>query len=202
VAVGAALEPFLPTPRVVRRENGGFALSANFPHAIGRLRQANGHFGVLARAYTYIRMHGAEGLRQMSDVAVLNANYLRVMLQDLYDLPYRRTCMHEFVLSGRRQKQLGVKTLDIAKRLIDYGFYPPTVYFPLIVEEAIMIEPTESETLDTLDAFASAMTQIATEAQDNPDLVRGAPYSREVGRLDEVRAARKPILRWQAGAEA
>jgi glycine dehydrogenase subunit 2 len=188
---------------VVRGDDGRFALRTDYPQSIGRMREFAGHVGVLVRAYTYIRMHGEEGLRQISDVAVLNANYLRVLLQDLYDLPYRRTCMHEVVLSGRRQKQHGVRTLDIAKRLIDFGFYPPTVYFPLIVDEAIMIEPTESETRDTLDAFVAAMTRIAREAEEDPDLVRSAPVSREIGRLDEVRAARQPVLRWSAnGASA
>ncbi len=196
VVVGEALEPFLPTPRVVLREDGQYGMDFDRPDSIGRMREFVGHFGVLVRAYTYIRMHGAEGLRQISDVAVLNANYLRVLLQDLYDLPYQRTCMHEFVLSGRRQKQLGVRTLDIAKRLIDYGFYPPTVYFPLIVDEAIMIEPTESETRDTLNSFVEAMTAIAREAEENPDLVHQAPTSQDIGRLDEVRAARQPVLRW------
>jgi len=196
VVVGEALEPFLPTPRVVRRADGSYGLDSSYPDSIGRMREFYGHFGVLVRAYTYIRMHGAEGLRQISDVAVLNANYLRVLLQAVYDLPYQRTCMHEFVLSGRRQKQQGVRTLDIAKRLIDYGFYPPTVYFPLIVEEAIMIEPTESETKDTLDAFARAMIEIAREVEQDPELVRTAPHTRELHRLDEVRAARKPVLRW------
>jgi len=197
VAVSAALEPFLPTPRVVQRADGTYTLDSNYPDSIGRMREFNGHFGVLVRAYTYIRMHGAEGLRQISETAVLNANYLRVLLSGLYDLPYNRTCMHEVVLSGRRQKQQhGVRTLDIAKRLIDYGFYPPTVYFPLIVEEAIMIEPTESETQGTLDAFADALRQIAREAEENPDLVHAAPTRTEIGRLDEVRAARKPVLRW------
>jgi glycine dehydrogenase subunit 2 len=199
VAAGEALAPFLPTPLVVRREDGRYGIDNERPDSIGRLREFLGHVGVLVRAYTYIRMHGEEGLRQISDVAVLNANYLRTLLQGLYDLPYDRTCMHEFVLSGRRQKQHGVRTLDIAKRLIDYGFYPPTVYFPLIVDEAIMIEPTESETRDTLDAFAEAMAAIARESVEDPELVHSAPHSQDIGRLDEVRAARQPILRWTFG---
>jgi glycine dehydrogenase subunit 2 len=202
VAVSDKLEPFLPVPRIVRRADGRFALESDRPDSIGRMRAFLGHFGVLVRAYAYIRMHGEEGLRQMSDVAVLNANYLRVLLQELYDLPYQRTCMHEFVLSGRRQKQYGVKTLDMAKRLIDFGFYPPTVYFPLIVEEAMMIEPTESETKDTLDEFVAAMTEIAREAEQEPETVRSAPHTRDINRLDEVRAARQPVLRWAFDGDA
>ena len=142
-------------------------------------------------------MHGADGLRTISDTAVLNANYLRTLLKDVYDLAYDRPCMHEFVLSGRRQKQAtGVRTLDIAKRLIDFSIHPPTIYFPLIVEEAIMIEPTEAESKTTLDEFARVMRQIAHECADAPELVLEAPRSQVVGRLDEVTAARKPILRW------
>jgi glycine dehydrogenase subunit 2 len=142
-------------------------------------------------------MHGAEGLRTLSETAVLNANYLRVQLQDVFDVAYDRTCMHEFVLSGRRQKaETGVRTLDIAKRLLDFGIHPPTIYFPLIVEEAIMIEPTESESRVTLDRFVAVMHQIAHECRESPDLVRNAPRHQVVGRLDEVTAARKPVLHW------
>jgi glycine dehydrogenase subunit 2 len=157
----------------------------------------HGHFGILARAYTYIRMHGADGLRELSQTAVLNANYLRTLLQDVYDLAYPRPCMHEFVLSGKRHKQQhGVRTLDIAKRLIDYGIHPPTIYFPLIVDEALMIEPTEVESKPTLDTFATTMTEIARECSEAPERLHTAPHGQAVGRLDEVTAARKPILRW------
>ncbi len=197
VAVNAKLEPFLPTPVVVRRPNGEYALDYDRPKSIGRLKGFHGHFGILARGLTYIRMHGADGLRTVSETAVLNANYLRTLLSDAYDLAYDRTCMHEFVLSGRRQKHAnGVRTLDIAKRLLDFGIHPPTIYFPLIVEEAIMIEPTETESKTTLDRFAEVMHQIARECQETPEVVRGAPRHQPVGRLDEVTAARKPVLRW------
>ncbi|MBI4493727.1 MAG: aminomethyl-transferring glycine dehydrogenase subunit GcvPB [Chloroflexi bacterium] len=199
VVVGPTLEPFLPRPIVARDAQGHYTLDGGGPDSIGRLRAFYGHFGIFVRAYTYLRMHGADGLRRISEAAVLNANYLRSLLQGVYELPYPRTCMHEFVLSGRRQKVLGVKTLDIAKRLIDYGFHPPTIYFPLIVEEAIMAEPTETESKDTLDAFAQALLAIAREAEANPDLARSAPHTAPVRRLDEVTAARKPILRWDSG---
>jgi glycine dehydrogenase subunit 2 len=197
VVVNASLEPYLPVPRVVRAADGRFHLDYARPKSIGRLKGFQGHFAILARALTYIRMHGADGLRTLSETAVLNANYLRTLLAPLYEIAYDRTCMHEFVLSARGQKaRTGVRTLDIAKRLLDFGIHPPTIYFPLIVDEAIMIEPTESESRATLDGFASVMRQIARECQDDPDLVRSAPHSQVVGRLDEVTAARKPVLRW------
>ncbi|MBV9327006.1 MAG: aminomethyl-transferring glycine dehydrogenase subunit GcvPB [Chloroflexi bacterium] len=197
VAVNAKLEPFLPVPVVDRRADGQYALDYERPRSIGRLKGFHGHFGILARALTYIRMHGADGLRTLSETAVLNANYLRVLLADAFDLAYERTCMHEFVLSGRRQKlEYGVKTLDVAKRLLDFGIHPPTIYFPLIVDEAIMVEPTEGESRATLDHFAAVMRQIARECEDSPEVVRTAPHHQVVGRLDEVTAARKPILRW------
>ena len=197
VVVSEALEPFLPTPVVVQRADGSYALDYDRPKSIGRLKGFQGHFGILARGYTYIRMHGEDGLRTLSQTAVLNANYLRALLRDVYDLAYDRSCMHEFVLSGRRQKAAhGVRTLDIAKRLLDFGIHPPTIYFPLIVDEAIMIEPTETESKATLDHFVDVMRQIARECIENPDLVRSAPTQQVVGRLDEVTAARKPILRW------
>jgi glycine dehydrogenase subunit 2 len=148
------------------------------------------------RAYCYIRMHGADGLRQISEDAVLSANYLLSNLKDRYDLPYDRTCMHEFVLSGARQKKNGVKTLDIAKRLLDFGIHPPTTYFPLIVPEALMIEPTETESKETLDSFIEAMIQIADEADQSPEVVTGAPHTTETKRLDEVGANRNLNLRW------
>jgi glycine dehydrogenase subunit 2 len=197
VVVGEALEPFLPTPVVVQRADGTYALDYDRPRSIGRLKGFQGHFGILARGYTYIRMHGETGLRTLSQTAVLNANYLRALLRDVYDLAYDRSCMHEFVLSGRRQKAAhGVRTLDIAKRLLDFGIHPPTIYFPLIVDEAIMIEPTEAESKATLDHFVDVMRQIARECAEDPELVRSAPTQQVVGRLDEVTAARKPILRW------
>ncbi len=167
------------------------------PKSIGRLKSFYGNFGVLVRAYAYIRHLGAEGLRRVAEHAVLNANYLRVRLQDTYPLPYRRVCMHEFVLSGRLPGAEGVRTIDIAKRLMDFGFHPPTIYFPLIVPEALMIEPTETESLETLDAFADAMLRIAEEARTEPDTLHNAPFTAPLRRLDDVRAAREPKLRWQ-----
>ena len=165
--------------------------------SIGRVKAFYGNFGVLVKAYTYIRMLGAEGLKQVSEDAVLAANYLLAKLRKVYPLPYDRTCMHEFVLSGPLPQAPDVHTVDIAKRLMDYGFHPPTVYFPLIVPEALMIEPTETESKETLDAFAEAMLNIAAEAQENPDLLHQAPHTAPVTRLDEVRAARRPKLRWK-----
>ncbi len=199
VTVKAHLAPYLPTPVVAREEteNGPVYRLARPEKSIGRVRSFHGSFNVLVRAYAYIRSLGAEGLREVSDNAVLNANYLLARLKDAYYLPYDRRCMHEFVLSGVRQERLGVKTLDIAKRLIDYGFHPPTIYFPLIVKEALMIEPTETESRETLDAFAEAMLAIAREAETEPDLVRSAPHHTPVRRLDEARAARQPVLRWR-----
>jgi len=162
--------------------------------SIGRLKAFYGNFGVCLKAYTYIRMLGAKGLRQVSEDAVLNANYLLTRLRDIYPLPYDRTCMHEFVLSGSLPDAPGIHTVDIAKRLMDFGFHPPTIYFPLIVPEALMIEPTETESKETLDAFADAMIQIAREAKEDPELLQGAPHVTPTARLDEVRAARHPIL--------
>ncbi len=197
VAVGARLEPFLPSPVVTRAPDGQFALDFDRPKSIGRLKGFHGHFGILARALTYIRMHGADGLRTLSETAVLNANYLRVLLDDAFEVAYPRSCMHEFVLSGRRQKiDFGIKTLDIAKRLLDFGIHPPTVYFPLIVEEAIMVEPTETESRATLEHFSNVMHRIARECEHVPEVIRTAPHYQIVGRLDEVSAARKPVLRW------
>jgi glycine dehydrogenase subunit 2 len=167
------------------------------PASIGRTKSFYGHFGVLVRAYTYIRMLGASGLRESAEAAVLNANYLQSILKELYPLPYDRTCMHEFVIEGRVEGAPDIRALDISKRLIDYHFHPPTNYFPLIVPEALMIEPTETESRRTLDSFAEAMRRIAQEARENPQLLHDAPTSTPVGRLDEVRAARHLILRWQ-----
>ncbi len=197
VVVNAVLEPYLPVPLVVHLADGSYALEYERPLSIGRLKSFHGHFGILARGYSYIRMHGADGLREISETAVLNANYLLSLLKECFDLPFDRTCMHEFVLSGRRLKaEHGIRTLDVAKRLSDFGIHPPTIYFPLIVEEALMIEPTETESKATLDHFATVMRQIADEAERTPDTVSSAPHVQVVGRLDEVTAARKPIVRW------
>jgi glycine dehydrogenase subunit 2 len=195
------LEPFLPKPVVARRDSGELFLDWDRPQSIGKLKSFWGHFGVMVRALTYITLQGDQGLRDISEAAVLNANYLKAKLDDLYEVPFDRICMHEFVASGRRQKQHGVRTLDIAKRLIDFNIHPPTVYFPLIVEEAIMVEPTEAESKDTLDRFVQVMRQIAREAEESPELIHEAPHSQPVGRLDETTAARKPVLRWSWQAE-
>jgi glycine dehydrogenase subunit 2 len=201
VAVKRVLEPYLPAP-TVERDGDRFYLDAGRPKSIGRIRAFNGNFGMFLRAYTYLRAYGPL-LRQVSEAAVLNANYLLERLRPHFDLPYDRTCMHEFVLSGRRQKaQYGVRTLDIAKRLLDYGFHAPTIYFPLIVDEAIMIEPTETESRQTLDAFADAMIRVAEECATDPELVRSAPHRTVITRLDEVAAARKPNLRWRPRSRA
>ncbi len=203
VGVTETLVPYLPVPMVERDEaTGRYYLDWNRPKSIGKLMAFYGNFGVLVRAYAYIRAHGPDGLKQVSEDAVLSANYLMRKLQPYYDLPYDRACMHEFVLSARRQKQkTGVRALDIAKALLDYGVHPPTIYFPLIVEEALMVEPTETETLETLDAFVGAMVEIARQAEGNPDALKGAPYTTPVGRLDEARAARQPDVRWRPGKE-
>jgi glycine dehydrogenase subunit 2 len=198
IAVKAHLAPYLPTPHVQKREPSGcYGLEAP-ERSIGRLGLFHGNFGVLVRAFAYILALGGDGLRSISEAAVLNANYVQARLRDAYKLPYDRRCMHEVVFSGSRQKANGVRTLDLAKRIIDYGFHPPTIYFPLIVDEALMIEPTESETKETLDAFCEALLAIAREAQETPDEVRNAPHYAPLGRLDEATAARKPDLRWRA----
>jgi glycine dehydrogenase subunit 2 len=200
-AVTEELTPFLPVPVVAscrgQESDTRYYLDYERPLSIGRVSGFNGNFGVMIKAYAYLRSLGASGLRQVSDNAVLNANYLLRQLKDCYFLPYDRPCLHECVFSGKNQARLGVHTVDIAKRLIDLGFHPPTVYFPLIVDEALMIEPTETESVETLDAFISAMRQIAQEAETEPQLVTGAPHTTPVTRLDEVTAARKPNLKWQ-----
>ena len=196
LAVRDRLEPYLPVPMVVRLEEG-FGLGFDRPKSIGKVRGFYGPFGVFVRAYAFMRAYG-QGLREMSEVAVLNANYLLALLKDEYDLPFDRLCMHEFVLSGRRLKrEYGVTALDVAKRLMDYGFHPPTIYFPLIVPEALMIEPTETETKETLDAFAEAMSEIAREAADEAELLKEAPHRRPVGRLDEVKAAKRAVVKYE-----
>jgi glycine dehydrogenase subunit 2 len=196
VAVREGLGDFLPGPVAVRTEDGHYRLEA-LSRSIGRLSASYGNFGVILRAYAYVRTLGASGLREVSEAAVVNANYLLARLKDAYDVPYNRTCMHEALLSGRRQRnQNDVRTLDIAKRLLDYGYYAPTVYFPLVVDEAMLIEPTESESKESIDAFCDAMLAIAEEAASDPDLVKTAPHVTPVRRLDEATAARKPILHW------
>ncbi|MDF2658192.1 MAG: glycine dehydrogenase subunit 2 [Paenibacillus sp.] len=199
VGVKQKLIPFLPAPNVARRADGTYFLEAGDPLSIGRVKAFYGNFGILVRAYTYIRTLGGEGLRQVSENAVLNANYMMKRLAPYYDVPFDRACKHEFVMSGKRQKKLGVRTLDIAKRLLDFGYHPPTIYFPLNVEECIMIEPTETESKETLDGFIDTMIQIAKEAEETPDLVVNAPYTTVVKRLDETQAARKPVLNCTCG---
>jgi glycine dehydrogenase subunit 2 len=212
IAVSDRIEPFLPLPRVVRREadadsNGSeprFDLDHDKPKSIGRLRGFQGNYGVFVRAYAYIRQIGGDGLRDVSETAVLNANYLRARLAEegiveYLPIAFDRLCMHEFVLSGRGAKdKLGVRTLDLAKRLLDHRVHPPTVYFPLLVDEALMVEPTETETKETLDTFADAVRAILEEAAEDPEIARGAPYSTPVRRLDEAGAARRPVVRQRA----
>ncbi len=193
------LDPFQPAPAVIKRPDGSLALDHDRPQSIGRVRSFQGNFGMFVRAYTYIREMGGDGLAMASTLAVLNARYLWAKLKDHYVVPIDRPCMHEVVLSDSRlEKETGVKTLDVAKRLLDYGFHAPTVYFPLVVPGALMIEPTETETRETLDEFAAAMIAIAQEAKESPELVKGAPHNTVVGRMDEARAARQPRLRWSA----
>ncbi|MCE5191475.1 MAG: aminomethyl-transferring glycine dehydrogenase subunit GcvPB, partial [Actinomycetia bacterium] len=197
VCVTGALAEFLPGPVVVKDADGSFAL-ATPARSIGRMKAYLGNFGVHVRAYTYIRALGAEGIREVAEQAVLSANYLKERLRGAFDLAYDRSCMHEFVLSGERQrKEHGVRTLDMAKRLLDYGMHPPTVYFPLIVHEAMMIEPTETESLDVLDRFVDVMLVIAREAEEDPEMLHGAPYTTPVRRLDEAAAVKNPDLAWK-----
>jgi glycine dehydrogenase subunit 2 len=197
VAVKRILEPYLPTPIVERSPEGKFSLNYNRPQSIGRVRAFLGNFGMVVRALAYMLANGPEGLRQTTEDAVLNANYVRSRLRGSYDLPYDQPCMHECVFSDRRQAVKGVRTGDIAKRLIDYGFHPYTTSFPLIVPGALMIEPTESASKEELDAFIDALQAIADEVEQDPQFVLKAPYTTRVTRLDEVGAARKPVLRWK-----
>jgi len=201
ICVTDELAPFLPGPIAVEFEDGGYGLG--WPEqSLGRVRAGYGNFGVLVRAYAYVRALGGWGLREVAEQAVLSANYLKVKLESTFDVPYGRTCMHEFVMSGARQKRdYGVRTLDIAKRLLDYGFHPPTIYFPMLVEEGMMIEPTETEPLAALDSFVEVMLTIAGEAAENPELVKNAPYTTPVRRLDEAGAARHPDLRYRPTPE-
>jgi glycine dehydrogenase subunit 2 len=197
VGVTQALTPFLPVPRV-RKNEQGYSLEESAPLSIGKMRAFNGNSLILLRAYTYIRCLGREGIRRLSEAAILNANYIRAKLRDAYQLAIDETCMHECIFTAAKQKPKGIRTLDIAKRLLDYGIHPPTIYFPLIVEEAMMIEPTETESKQTLDLFIEAMKKIAEEAQREPKLLHEAPHHTPVRRLDEVLAARQPNLRWQS----
>jgi glycine dehydrogenase subunit 2 len=210
IAVSERIEPFLPRPQVVRREgsNGSaptFDLDHDRPRSIGRLRGFQGNFGVFVRSYAYILSLGCDGLAEASETAVLNANYLKARLAQgrggrHLPVAFDRHCMHEFVLSGAPMKKaLGVKTLDLAKRLLDFGFHPPTVYFPLLVDEALMVEPTETETKESLDAFADAVERILEEAERDPEIAREAPYTTPVRRLDEVKATRRPVVRQPLG---
>jgi len=206
IAVSDRIEPFLPSPQVVRRggDNGAgrFVLDDDRPKSIGRLRGFQGNFGVFVRSYAYICSLGADGLRDVSETAVLNANYLKARLAEqgigeYLPIAFDRTCMHEFVLSGRGAKdKLGVKTLDLAKRMLDHGVHPPTVYFPLLVDEALMIEPTETETRERLDGFAEIVREILAEAERDPSIAREAPHTTPVRRLDEAGAAKRPVVRW------
>ena len=198
IGVQAHLEPHLPVPRVVR-DGDRFRLSSDFPHSIGRTRSFAGNALVVLRAFAYLLSLGRNGLKRVAEGAVLNANYLRVRIREHYRIPFDGLCMHEFVAAPRKTGK--VRTLDMAKRLIDLGFHPPTVYFPLIVPEAIMIEPTETESRETLDAFAEAMERIAREAAEDPEALRSAPHTTPVSRLDEVRAVRDPVLRWEPAEE-
>jgi glycine dehydrogenase subunit 2 len=201
VGVADELVPFLPVPTVERNEDG-FFLDHDRPQSIGRIRSFHGQFGMLVRALSYIMAMGPVGLKRVAEYAVLNANYVRKGLEPHYHLPYEAPSLHEVVFSDKRQHDLGVSTMDIAKRLMDYGFHPPTVYFPLIVSGALMIEPTETAGKEELDCFIEAMAAIAREAEEDPELVQGAPYTTPVRRCDEAQAARHPVLRWRPeGAE-
>jgi len=199
VGLKAHLAPFMPVP-VVEKKGKRFVLNYNLPSSVGRVRAFYGHFAALVRAYAYIRSLGPSGLRRVAEVSVINANYLMTQLKGHYHLPYDKFCKHECVFSDARQIPHEVTTLDIAKRLMDYGFHPPTIYFPLIVKGALMIEPTETESKETLDQFIAAMKAIAEEAERDPELVRSAPHKTKVSRLDEVKAARQPNLRWKGRA--
>lgn len=196
VGVKKSLIPFLPTP-IITFDGNTYGLDDTRPQSIGKVHSFYGNFGIVVRAYAYIRAMGPKGLLQSSQDAVLNANYCLSQLKGQYHAPFTRYCMHECIVTSKEQKKYGVKTLDIAKRLLDYGYHPPTIYFPMIVEEAIMIEPTETESKETLDGFITAMGKIAQEVQEDSFQVRNAPHTTVVGRLDETLAARKPVVRWK-----
>jgi glycine dehydrogenase subunit 2 len=209
IAVSERIEPFLPVPVITRSETPDgpvFDLDYDRPQSIGRLRGFQGNYGCFVRSYAYICSLGAEGLRDASEIAVLNANYLLARLRELVgeELPlaFGDRCMHEFVLSGEPMKRdLGIKTLDLAKRLLDHGFHPPTVYFPLLVDEALLMEPTETETRETLDAFAEAVASVVAEAREDPEVATEAPYTTPVRRLDEAGAAKNPVIRQELAAD-
>lgn len=196
VGVKKFLEPFLPAPVVTKGEDK-YYLDYDRPDSIGRVKAHNGNFGILVRAYTYILTMGAEGLKRVSEIAVLNANYVQARLKDYYNLPMDQICKHECVFSGLKNELSVCSTLDVAKRLLDMGYHPPTIYFPLIVPNALMIEPTETESKETLDAFIDAMIQISKEADETPDLLKNAPTTTQIRRVDEVMAARTPVLKWE-----
>jgi len=196
VLVKKILEPFLPVPRIEVKDEK-FKLSSNYPDSIGKVHSFFGNFRILLRAYTYLQAYGSDHIRNVAEFSVLNANYLRAKLKDNYFLPYDRPVLHEVVFSDKWQLKYDVRTLDIAKRLMDYGFHPPTIYFPLIVPGALMIEPTETESMQTLDGFIEAMKKIDEEARTQPEVVKSAPHSTKISRLDEAEAARKPVLRWK-----
>ena len=194
VAVTKKLAPFLPIPRVIKT-NDAYCLVSDFKDTIGRMHTFYGHFGVMVRAYSYILSMGAQGLKRASDLAVLNANYIKESLKDILHLPYDRPCMHECVFTDKTVHDNHITTMDLAKRLLDYGFHPPTVYFPLVVDSAFMVEPTETESKEDIDQFIEAVKAIVKEASDSPEILKTAPHLPKVTRLDEVAAARKPILK-------
>lgn len=196
VGVKAFLEPFLPAP-IVSKVEDHYVLDYDRPDTIGRMKGFNGNFGILVRAYTYILSMGGEGLKRASEMAVLNANYMQAKLKEHYNLPVDTICKHEFVLAGLKGELNQCSTLDVAKRLLDHGYHPPTIYFPMIVHDAIMIEPTETESLETLDAFIDVMIQISKEADETPELLKQAPTTTQIRRVDEVLAARSPVLKWE-----
>lgn len=196
VGVVKALEPYLPKPRITKKD-GVYSLEYDLEKSIGRMKSFYGNFSIMVRAYSYILRMGGEGLKRASTTAILNANYIKAKLRKTFQLAYDMECMHECVFSDKLQQQYGISTMDIAKRLIDYGYHPPTVYFPLVVSGAIMIEPTETETIETLDSFIETMERIATEARTNPELLKNAPQRTRIGRVDETRAVREPVIRWR-----
>jgi len=197
VGVKSKLIEFLPKPVLVKKDNGSFDFDYDRPKSIGRMKSYYGNVGVLVKAYTYIKTMGANGLKKASEIAVLNANYMQARLKEHYKLPIDRICKHEFVLAGTGDPLSQVSTLDIAKRLLDYGYHPPTIYFPLIVDSALMIEPTETESHETIDEFVETMIQIREEIRVSPDKLKSAPVNTSIGRVDETAAARNPILRWK-----
>ncbi len=201
VGVKRPLKPFLPVPRIVKNEEGFYDLDYDRPQSIGKVKTFFGNFGVCVKAYTYIKSIGCQGIKEACQHAVLAANYLKYHLADDYDIPFDGICKHEFVATNKKQEPYGIRTLDIAKRLMDFGYHPPTIYFPLIVHEAMMFEPTETESKERLDAFIAAMKQIAKECREQPDLVKEAPHTTVIKRVDETRAARYPVLKYKEDNE-